>query len=190
MKKLLWVFLSVLTFASFASADSLTLVSAPTGQTGPYDLALNGSTTPTAMICYSQTNEIGIGETWQVRAFTINNLPTTGPFAGTLEQYNILGYLAGELFAHPGDSALQSAIWYVLGKGGADNADYESAHAYIDHHSGYRTTDIFYIPTGSDPTYGVPQPMIAQTPEPTSIMLLGSGLAVLFAKRRKLFGLA
>jgi hypothetical protein len=190
MKKLLWALLSVLTFASVACADSLTLVSAPTGQTGPYNLKLNGSATTIAMICYSQINEIGFGETWQVQSFTIDNLPTTGPFAGTLEQYNILGYLADELFAHPGDSNLQNAIWYVLGKGGADNADYESADAFVDANSGYRTTDIFYIPTGSDPTYGVPQPMIAQTPEPTSIMLLGSGLVGLFAKRRKLFGLA
>lgn len=187
MKKL--VLTVLLLVGTSAYADTLGITGAPNGENGPYSMSLNGGPT-TPMICFSENNLITIGESWNVQAYTITQIGSlAGPFAGSTTQYNELGYLADQLFANPGNSDLQQAIWAVLGTGGTQNSDYTNAVNFVTTHPGYMTTDVFYIPIGdfSGPNYpyGVPQPFISQVPEPSSLLLLATGLGLIGLSLKK-----
>src|SRR5262249_20392682 len=115
-----------------------------------------------------------------VQAYTITQIASlSGSFAGTTTQYNELGYLADQLFANPGNSDLQQAIWAVLGTGGSYNGAFTDAGNFVTNHPGYIKSDVFYIPVGDfsgpDYPYGVPQPFISHVPEPSSLLLLVTG---------------
>lgn len=177
MKKFVLIVLLLTGTATYA--DTLTFTGATAnGVNGPYSMSLNGGPV-TQMICFSDSNFIQSGETWNVTAYNITQIGAiTGAFLGSTNQYNELGFLADQLFATPGDSNLQNAIWWVLGTGGAANSDYTTALNYVTSHPGYMTTDLFYIPTGENlPTVNgkTPQPFIG-VPEPSSLLLLGAGL--------------
>ncbi|MGC2465755.1 MAG: PEP-CTERM sorting domain-containing protein, partial [Candidatus Acidiferrum sp.] len=176
--------------ATSAYADSLTFTgSTANGEYGPYGMSLNGSTTTTPMICFSDKNWISSGESWTVQAYTINNITTLGgAFTGTtptdtVAMYNELGYLANELFANPGNSDLQLAIWSVFGLASpfaATSGSIQDVNDAINQvNAGYVTSDVFYIPSGSNlPQVNgtTPQPFISQVPEPSSLVLLSVGL--------------
>jgi hypothetical protein len=176
VKKFLW--LIVLAFAAtsaFADQVTLNMTGALTGSNGPYNISVNGS--PNQLVCFSAANSVYVGETWTAHTYTIADVTTNTHFPMTTFQANLLGYLADELFANPGNASYQNAIWYVLGTGGSNNTAYQTAFSYISTHPGYSTTDIFYIPDDGYLRYGRgPQPFIGQTPEPGSLALLGSGL--------------
>lgn len=170
--------------ATSAYADTLTFTgSTANGEYGPYGLSLNGSTA-TPMICFSDNNWISSGESWTVQAYNIGTIATLGgAFAGTAATYNELGYLANELFANPGNSDLQLAIWSVFGLSSPFTAtagsiqDVNNAISQVN--AGYVTSDVFYIPTGSNlPQVNgtTPQPFISQVPEPSILVLLSAGL--------------
>jgi hypothetical protein len=183
MKKL--ILTALLLVGTPAYADTLTFTgSTANGEYGPYSMSLNGSTTTTPMICFSDKNWISGGEKWTVQAYNINTITTLGgTFAGTAATYNELGYLANELFANPGNSDLQLAIWSVFGLSAPFTAtpgsiqDVKDAISHVN--AGYVTSDVFYIPSGSDlPLVNgtTPQPFICQVPEPSSLVLLSAGL--------------
>ena len=171
--------------ATSAYADSLTFTgSTANGEYGPYSMSLNGSTTTTPMICFSDNNWISSGESWTVQAYNISTIATLGgAFAGTAATYNELGYLANELFANPGNSDLQLAIWSVFGlvsPFAATPGSIQDVNDAINQvNAGYVTSDVFYIPSGSNlPQVNgtTPQPFISQVPEPSSLVLLSVGL--------------
>jgi hypothetical protein len=181
-----FVLAALLLCGTAAYADTLTFTGATAnGENGPYTMILN-SNPATQMICFSDANFISGGESWNVQAYNITQIASlSGPFAGTTTQYNELGYLADQLFAQPGSSDLQQAIWFVLGLGGGTaNADYTGAVNFVSSNPGYMTSDIFYIPVGPNlPTVNgaIPQPFIGQVPEPSSLALLVAGMLGLFA---------
>jgi hypothetical protein len=183
MKKL--ILTALLLVGTPAYADTLTFTgSTANGEYGPYSMSLNGSTTTTPMICFSDKNWISGGESWTVQSYNINTITTLGgTFAGTAATYNELGYLANELFADPGNSNLQLAIWSVFGLSApftATSGSIQDVQDAINHVSlGYVTSDVFYIPSGSNlPLVNgtTPQPFIMQVPEPSSLVLLSAGL--------------
>ena len=199
LKKFAAVLASLATLSFLAAApafaDTLTFVKA-TGQAVdnvyvyPYSFSINGSTARTALMCLDYNREITENESWHVAVTSVglDSSALSTAYRATAWIYSQLGSSS--------NSDVQFAAWDIF-----DDADVKNLSGFDGNakqlvadglaaaqnsaliQSGFFSKFSLYLPTTDQTgwTKGKPQDFIgaaqvAQTPEPSSLILLGSGL--------------
>ena len=167
-------------------------------QVYPYNFNIDGSSATTQLMCLDYKRMISTGEMWNV---TISTVPVDS--SSTSTQYRETAYIYSELGAYSA-ADVQYAAWDIF-----DDADVSKSAGFDANAqalvaaskiaatnasliaSGFFSGFELYLPTTDEAgwTNGIPQEFIgiAQTPEPSSLLLFGSGLIALAGTiRRKL----
>ncbi len=188
--------------SAVASADSIpvtmTLLGVGTNNSGgyytyPYYFSINGGKS-TALMCDSFTNHVSIGESWS--AHVTGLLSGKGLYGNQLTDYKAAGIIfmsvmSGKVSATTGNWA----VWNLFTSGITTNAavlalDQSAlASAKYTPASNFKNL-VLYTPVGATPGHG-PQEYIGyrtlSTPEPGTMMMLGTGLiGIAGLMRRKL----
>ena len=182
--------------ASSASADQITLTGA--GNTvwsgvyaGPYQFTDNGN--PLTMVCVAFDRHVSLGETWQA---TVNQLTPSGVAnslygsqSGALHEYEEAAWLYKQMM-DPVNSAqigdIHGAIWSIFNPQETPQTSGSLAWLSLVEHTDLSSFDFsgFRIYTPGDTSSSGPQEYLA-TPEPASMLLLGTGLAGVAATLRR-----
>ncbi|MCL2660408.1 MAG: PEP-CTERM sorting domain-containing protein [Acidobacteriaceae bacterium] len=158
---------------------------------GPYGMTVNGS--PIDAFCISDGDTITAGETWQATAYNAASLGA---------QYQQAAYVLSQFYnAGASNAAVSDALWAIFDPSYTYNdpaatsllaAATNSATLAAFVNSGQLADYTFYLYSAGTSSGGsAAQDMIAYTPggatpEPSSLLLLGSGLAgaALYLRRR------
>ena len=189
-------------FCRSGHADTLDLVGVGGQSAGgyevyPYNFSVNSSAESVSMMCLDFNREVTLGESWQVTATNVplDNSTTSQDYRADAWIYSQLGHIDPQTGQTYTNAEIQYADWDIFDPSGVSgNSAFDGASSYLTQqamlaannttleNSGFFSDFTIYVPTTdtSGWTEGTPQRFIAEstavTPEPASLLLLGTGL--------------
>jgi PEP-CTERM motif len=198
MTKRIMVLLALLTITVAASAGTvdMTFNSAVGGSyngiyTYPYDFTVNGQPN-FLLMCIGYSEHITNGETWTATVYSVAGY---GSLINDSQKANELAWLflqAENTSDFTVKGQLNTAAWYLNEPTSGVSLDVPSQNWYAqalaqNFTAGEFNNVVIYVPTTDQTgwTDGVPQTFLGSTPEPGTLLTLGTGLLGLAGLARK-----
>jgi hypothetical protein len=148
--------------------------------TYPYYFTVNG--TPDSLMCIGYNEHITGGETWQANVMSVTDF---GTLIGDPTKAEEVAYLFTLARADGGaNSAINAEAWYLMEGVPTPEPD---PSALIGFAPGSYPTVQVYVPIDGTQSWAgeLPQTFLGSTPEPSTLLMMGSGLIGLAGLARK-----